>query len=147
METLLTLAFGPAVPLVLIGITAAFAWPLAAAAREKNRVPLHAAAAGTPPLALLVPFGALMLTSPFGWLLPLVGEPLLHAVALLPWPLWIVLQVGLVAWQVSLGARILRRRGEWPFVLIPFILFIASCDAIVLFLDLIGAAIGAGVRS
>jgi hypothetical protein len=147
METLLTLAFSPVLLLVLVAITVVLARPLAIAIREKNKVPVLAAAAGTSPLRLLVPFGALMLTSPMGWLLPVVGEPVLHALALLPSPLWIVLHASLIAWQVSLGIQVLRRREEWPSALIPFMLFIGLCDAIVVFLDVMGAAIGAGVRS
>jgi hypothetical protein len=147
LETLLTLAFGPALLVVVIGITAALAWPLAVAVHEKNKVPMRAAAAGTSPLRLLVPFGALMLTSPVGWVLPVVGEPILHALALLPWPLWIVLQAGLIAWQLSLIVRILPRRGEWPSVLVPFMLFIGLTDAIIVLVDFIGAAFGAGVKS
>ena len=74
-------------------------------------------------------------------------SPLRHALALLPWPLSVVLHASLIAWQVSLGVQILRRREEWPSALIPFMLFIALCDAVVVFLDVMGSLIGAGVRS
>jgi hypothetical protein len=147
LETLLTVGFSPGLLVVLVGITAVLARPLAVAMREKNKSPVQAASAGTSPLRLLIPFGALMLTSPMAWLLPVVGEPILGALAFLPWPLWPMLQAGLVVWQISLGVQILRRREEWPTALIPFMLFIALCDAIVVCLDVIGALMGAGVRS
>jgi hypothetical protein len=147
METLLNLAFSPILLVVPIGVTAALAWPLTVAVREKNKVPLHAAAAGTSPLWLLAPFGALMLTSPLGWLLPVVGDPVLYVLATLPWPLWVVLQASLVVWQVSLSVKIFRRREEWPPVLIPFVVFNALFSAVIVAVDLLGAAFGAGVRS
>lgn len=143
---LLDLTFSTWLLWVPAAVIAALAYPLVVAVRERKSTPTAERDAGVSPLWLLVPFSALVITSPVGLSIPGV-EPVWRVLILMPFFVWPLLQLGLFVWQIKLSIGIRRHRHRWPFTVVPFTILLGVLDLPIVLSDLAVILVGPLVRS